>query len=175
YGITVPKPWQAWETAFFYRILSVLEHPKAGARLIDYGCNTGDSDTLNCTKTCSNNTLMFGSPENLWNCVTLETMGMIVGPGNDTINKASEKEMDEIFHFGTVEEFNSLNVFRPFRKCLSQSCSDSKYGKCTPGIKVFQCDAVNQVNIWDLGRLLNDRYCRDADIGIDTDIAGPGV
>ncbi|RBR07563.1 hypothetical protein FVER53590_12692 [Fusarium verticillioides] len=71
---------------------------------------------------------MYNSPGNLWNCMVLATLGMLVGPGNDTIDRESEKKMDEQFHFGTVEKFNSLNVFRKVRDCAWASCSDSTYG-----------------------------------------------
>ncbi|RKL21271.1 hypothetical protein BFJ68_g2539 [Fusarium oxysporum] len=110
HGIAISEQWQAWETAHFFRVKSIIENPTVGARLISYGCNNGDGSSLNCTKTCSNATLMYSSPENLWNCMTPATLGMLVGPGNDTIDHESEKKMDEKFHFGTVEKFNSLNI-----------------------------------------------------------------
>ncbi|KAL4728290.1 hypothetical protein ACLX1H_005032 [Fusarium chlamydosporum] len=111
HDIYIPKQWQAWETAHFKRVKSVTEQPDIPAQLITSGCNNGDPNALNCTVTCSNATLMYSNPENLWNCMTLATVAMLVGPGNDTINLESEKKMDEIFHFGTVAKFNDLDVF----------------------------------------------------------------
>ncbi|WKT43567.1 hypothetical protein QSH57_008403 [Fusarium oxysporum f. sp. vasinfectum] len=174
HGIAISEQWQAWETAHFFRVRSIIENPTVGARLVSYGCNNGDGSSLNCTKTCSNATLMYNSPENLWNCMTLATLGMLVGPGNDTIDRESEKKMDEKFHFGTVEKFNSLNVFRKVRDCAWVSCSDSTYGSCTSSLQGFKCGPVSPNNIAKFGRVMAKPYCQAASAGIDLDIAGQG-
>ncbi|RKK89740.1 hypothetical protein BFJ71_g12113 [Fusarium oxysporum] len=81
HGIAISEQWQAWETAHFFRVKSIIENPTVGARLISYGCNNGDGSSLNCTKTCSNATLMYSSPENLWNCsCTSSLQGFKCGP-----------------------------------------------------------------------------------------------
>ncbi|KAM0081532.1 hypothetical protein ACKRZS_006318 [Fusarium odoratissimum] len=175
HGIAISEQWQAWETAHFFRVRSIIENPTVGARLISYGCNNGDGSSLNCTKTCSNATLMYNSPENLWNCMTLATLGMLVGPGNDTIDRESEKKMNEKFHFGTVEKFNSLNVFRKVRDCAWASCSDSTYGSCTSSLQGFKCGPVSANNIAKFGRVMAKPYCQAASAGIDLDIAGQGI
>ncbi|EXK83492.1 hypothetical protein FOQG_12193 [Fusarium oxysporum f. sp. raphani 54005] len=175
HGIAISEQWQAWETAHFFRVRSIIENPTVGARLISYGCNNGDGSSLNCTKTCSNATLMYSSPQNLWNCMTLATLGMLVGPGNDTIDRESEKKMDEKFHFGTVEKFNSLNVFRKVRDCAWASCSDSTYGSCTSSLQGFKCGPVSPNNIAKFGRVMAKPYCQAASAGIDLDIAGQGI
>ncbi|KAL7769811.1 hypothetical protein ACKLNR_001195 [Fusarium oxysporum f. sp. zingiberi] len=175
HGIAISEQWQAWETAHFFRVRSIIENPTVGARLISYGCNNVDGSSLNCTKTCSNATLMYNSPENLWNCMTLATLGMLVGPGNDTIDRESEKRMDEKSHFGTVEKFNSLNVFREVRDCAWASCSDSTYGSCTSSLQGFKCGPVSPNNIAKFGRVTAKPYCQAASAGIDLDIAGQGI
>ncbi|KAG5814274.1 hypothetical protein H9Q74_002885 [Fusarium xylarioides] len=175
HGIEISEQWQAWETAHFFRVKSIIENPTVGARLISYGCDNGDDSSLNCTTTCSNATLMYGSPQNLWNCITLATLGMLVGPGNDTIDRESEKKMDEQFHFGTAEKFNSLNVFRKVRDCAWASCSDSTYGHCTSSLQGFKCGPVSPDNIAKFGRVMAKPYCQAASAGIDLDIAGQGI
>ncbi|EXL63195.1 hypothetical protein FOCG_01561 [Fusarium oxysporum f. sp. radicis-lycopersici 26381] len=150
HGIAISEQWQAWETAHFFRVKSIIENPTVGARLISYGCNNGDGSSLNCTKTCSNATLMYSSPENLWNCMTPATLGMLVGPGNDTIDHESEKKMDEKFHFGTVEN-------------------------CTSSLQGFKCGPVSPNNIAKFGRVMAKPYCQAASAGIDLDIAGQGI
>ncbi|KAI1029336.1 hypothetical protein LB504_010778 [Fusarium proliferatum] len=175
HGIAISEQWQAWETAHFFRVRSIIENPTVGARLSSYGCNNGDANSLNCTTTCSNATLMYSSPENLWNCITLATLGMLVGPGNDTIDRESEKEMDDKFHFGTVEKFNALNVFRKVRDCAWASCSDSTYGSCTSSLQGFKCGPVSPDNIAKFGRVMAKPYCQAANAGIDLDIAGQGI
>ncbi|SCO84170.1 uncharacterized protein FRV6_08297 [Fusarium oxysporum] len=175
HGIAISEQWQAWETVHFFRVRSIIENPTVGARLISYGCNNGDGSSLNCTKTCSNATLMYSSPENLWNCMTLATLGMLVGPGNDTIDRESEKKMDEKFHFGTVEKFNSLNVFRKVRDCAWASCSDSTYGSCTRSLQGFKCGPVSPNNIAKFGTVMAKPYCQAASASIDLDIAGQGI
>jgi hypothetical protein len=90
-GIAIPLRWQRWETAHIYRISSLMENPSEPARLLSYGCNVHDPDVfsngedpwpdpshLNCTETCSDPALMYASPENLWNCMTLATVAMMV-------------------------------------------------------------------------------------------------
>ncbi|KAM0203349.1 hypothetical protein ACHAQI_010410 [Fusarium lateritium] len=175
HGIPLSRQWQAWEAAHFFRVKSIIDHPDTGARLISYGCNNGDPSALNCTTTCSNSTLMYSLPENLWNCMTLATLGMLVGPGNDTIDKGSEMKMDKIFHFGTVEKFNGLNVFRTVRDCAWASCSDSTYGHCTGSLQPFKCNPVSPTNIETFGNVMAKPYCQAASAGIDLDIAGQGI
>jgi hypothetical protein len=175
HGIPLSEQWQAWETAHFFRVKSIIDNPSVAARLISYGCNNGDPSTLNCTTTCSNATLMYSLPENLWNCMTLATLGMLVGPGNDTIDRGSEMKMDAIFHFGTVEKFNRLNVFRKARDCAWASCSDSTYGHCTGSLQRFKCNPVSPTNIESFGNVMAKPYCQVASAGIDLDIAGQGV
>lgn len=176
-GIEIPYRWQAWETANFFRIDSILDpgNEKMPVRLISYGCNNGDPERLNCTETCSNRTLMYNSPENLWNCMTLATMAMVIVPGDDTIDEATEEEAAEKFGFGSLEEFNKLNVFTSVRNCVWASCSDSAYGKCTSSLHRFQCTRIHPDNIASFGRVLEGPYCQAADAGIDFDIAGQGV
>ncbi|KAM0360617.1 hypothetical protein ACHAP4_002702 [Fusarium culmorum] len=175
HGINIPKQWQAWETAHLFRVKSIAEQPEVPARLISYGCNNGDPDALNCTTTCANATLMHSKPENLWNCMTLATLGMLVSPGNDTIDRENEKEMDDIFHFGTVEKFNTLNVFTKVRNCAWASCSDSTYGHCTSSLHGFKCNPIKPSNIEKFGRVMAKPYCQAASAGIDLDIAGQGI
>ncbi|KAI1050683.1 hypothetical protein LB507_009364, partial [Fusarium sp. FIESC RH6] len=175
HDIHIPKQWQAWETAHFFRVLTITKYPDVPARLISYGCNNGDLNALNCTETCRNATLMYGSPENLWNCMTLATVAMVVRPGNDTIDRESEREMNEIFHFGTVEEFNKHNVFRTIRNCAWASCSDSTYGHCTGSLYKFKCGPISPTNIESFGRVMGRPYCQAASAGIDLDIAGQGI
>ncbi|KAF5713690.1 hypothetical protein FGLOB1_3908 [Fusarium globosum] len=175
HGIVISEQWQAWETAHFFRVRSIIENPTVGARLISYGCNNGDANSLNCTTTCSNATLMYSAPENLWNCMSLATLGMLVGPGNDTIDRESEKEMDDKFHFGTVEKFNTLDVFRKVRDCAWASCSDSTYGSCTSSLQGFKCAPISPDNIAKFGRAMAKPYCQAASAGIDLDIAGQGI
>ncbi|KAF5001070.1 hypothetical protein FGRMN_1264 [Fusarium graminum] len=175
HGIPLAKRWQLWETAHFLRVKPIIDSPEIPARLISYGCNNGDSNLLNCTATCSNTTLMYDSSANVWNCITLATLAMLVGPGNDTIDRDSEREMDEKFHFGTVEKFNGLGVFQKVRSCAWASCSDSTYGRCTDSLWPFKCNAVSQYNIQDFGNVMAGPYCRAARAGIDLDIAGQGI
>ncbi|RGP80280.1 hypothetical protein FLONG3_1581 [Fusarium longipes] len=175
HGINIPKQWQAWETAHLLRIKSITEQPQIPARLISYGCNNGDPNALNCTTTCANATLMYSSPENLWNCMTLATLGMLVGPGNDTIDRENESKMNDIFHFGTVEKFNTLDVFKTVRNCAWASCSDSTYGHCTSSLRDFKCVRIAPDNIERFGRVMAKPYCQAASAGIDLDIAGQGI
>ncbi|KAF5656299.1 hypothetical protein FHETE_11059 [Fusarium heterosporum] len=175
HGIPLAERWQLWEAAHFLRVKPIIDHPEIPARLISYGCNNGDPYLLNCTATCSNATLMYDSSANLWNCITLATLAMLVGPGNDTIDRVSEREMDERFHFGTVEKFNELGVFGKVRACAWASCSDSTYGRCTNSLWRFKCTAVSQHNIQDFGNVMAGPYCQAAGAGIDLDIAGQGI
>lgn len=107
--------------------------------------------------------------------MTLATVAMLTVPGNDTIDRESEKKMDEIFHFGNVEKFDKLQVFRTVRNCAWASCSDSTYGHCTGSLYDFKCGPIKPINIERFGRVLAKPYCQAASAGIDSDIAGQGV
>jgi hypothetical protein len=175
HGFSIHEQWQAWETAHFFCVNEIVENPTDGARLVSIGCNNGDASSPNCTTACSNATLMYSSPVNLWNCMTLAMLGILIGQGNNTIDRDSERKMDERFHFGTVEKFNSLNVFRKVRDCAWASCSDSTYGSCTSSLQGFKCGPVSPDNIAEFGRAMTKPYCQAASAGIDLDNAGQGV
>ncbi|KAM0549764.1 hypothetical protein ACHAPJ_009202 [Fusarium lateritium] len=174
-GTNIPPEWQMWEEAYFKRVNATLADPNHTALLIEDGCNNGDSEELNCTKTCDSAEYMFKSPQNLWNCMTLSTVAMKVvpEPTNDTVNRDSENEMRDKFHFGSLRDFQY--PFGKVRKCLWQSCSDSKYGTCTPDLVNYQCDLINQFTVEKFGAVLTTSYCRNADPGIDSDLVGQGV
>ncbi|KAF4473353.1 hypothetical protein FAGAP_13208 [Fusarium agapanthi] len=106
------------------------------------------------------------SPQNLWNCMTLSTVAM------KTVNEGSEKDMDDMFHFGSLSDFDKLFAFRKVRECLWQSCSDSKHGKCTEDLFAYQCSPIQQLSIGDFGTVLPQRYCSVADPGFDFDLVG---
>ncbi|KAF6516090.1 hypothetical protein HZS61_004831 [Fusarium oxysporum f. sp. conglutinans] len=127
-GTSIPPEWQMWEEAYFKRVSETLADSNHTATLINDGCDNGDSELLNCTKTCGSAEYMFKSPQNLWNCMTLSTVAMKVvpEPTNDTVNRESESEMKDKFHFESLRDFRY--PFGKVRKCLWQSCSDSKYG-----------------------------------------------
>ncbi|RSL57726.1 hypothetical protein CEP53_006369 [Fusarium sp. AF-6] len=178
YNYTHPTPilWQAWHEAYFRKIGSVLHADGEPVRLFESGCTTDKWTAPNCTRTCSDAKYMFSSPENVWNCMTLAAVTMEVVPGNKTVDPDSLKEMDEQFDLGgSLEAFDKLHVFTRVRRCFWQSCSDSKYGNCASELEDFRCDPVSPGNIKDFDRVINYAYCRDADLGVDSDIAGPGI
>ncbi|KAF5694498.1 hypothetical protein FDENT_1110 [Fusarium denticulatum] len=53
HGIAISEQWQAWETAHFFRVRSIIENPTVGARLISYGCDNGDGSPLNWIVQCT--------------------------------------------------------------------------------------------------------------------------
>ncbi|KAF5535794.1 hypothetical protein FMEXI_10630 [Fusarium mexicanum] len=176
-GTIIPPEWQMWDEAYFKRVSDTLADPTHTATLMAEGCNNGDFGDLNCTKTCDSAEYMFRIPQNLWNCMTLSTVAMkvIPEPTNDTVNEASEKAMDDLFHFGSLRDFDKLFAFRKVRECLWQSCSDSKYGKCTEDLFGYQCSPIHQFSIGNFGTVLSERYCSVADPGFDFDLVGQGV
>ncbi|KAL6691253.1 hypothetical protein J3F84DRAFT_387209 [Trichoderma pleuroticola] len=175
-GAAISPEWQMWAKAYFKRVSETLADPRHTAKLMAEGCDNGDPGELNCTKTCSSAEYMFRSPQNLWNCMTLSTVAMkvIPKPTNDTVNQGSEKDMDDMFHFGSLRDFDQLFVFRKVRECMWQSCSDSKYGKCTDGLFDYQCTPIHQFSIENFGTVLSERYCSVADPGFDFDLVGEG-
>ncbi|EEU37079.1 uncharacterized protein NECHADRAFT_52208 [Fusarium vanettenii 77-13-4] len=178
YNYTHPTPtlWQAWHEAYFRRVGGAIYANGEYVRLYESGCKTDSWTAPNCTRTCSNNTYMFSSPENVWNCITLAEVSMEVGPGNKTVDPVNFKQMDDKFDLGgSLESFHELFVLLRVRRCFWQSCSDSKYGKCTLDLECFRCNPVDPGNIQDFDRAINHAYCRDADLGVDSDIAGPGI
>ncbi|KAI1012821.1 hypothetical protein LB504_008507 [Fusarium proliferatum] len=176
-GTIISPEWQMWDEAYFKRMSDTLADPTHTGKLMAEGCNNGDSEELNCTKTCDSAEYMFRSPQNLWNCMTLSTVAMkvIPEPTNDTVNRDSEKDMDAMFHFGSLRDFDRLYAFRKVRECLWQSCSDSKYGKCTEDLFDYQCSPIHQFSLGNFGTVLSERYCSVADPGFDFDLVGQGV
>ncbi|EWY82926.1 hypothetical protein FOYG_15008 [Fusarium oxysporum NRRL 32931] len=120
-GTSIPPEWQMWEEAYFKRVSETLADSNHTATLINDGCDNGDSEQLNCTKTCGSAEYMFKSPQNLWNCMTLSTVAMKVvpEPTNDTVNRKSESEMKDKFHFESLRDFRY--PFGKFGTVLSTS------------------------------------------------------
>ncbi|KAF4465534.1 hypothetical protein FALBO_7618 [Fusarium albosuccineum] len=176
-GTIILPDWQMWQEAYFKRVSDTLADPKHTAKLMQNGCDNGDSGEPNCIRTCNSTENMFRTPQNLWNCMTLSTVAMKVVPEPriDTVNEDSEKEMGEMFQFHSLKDFDQLYAFRKVRRCLWQSCSDSKYGSCTEGLLDYQCSPIHQFNVDAFGKILSENYCQDADPGFDFDLVGQGV
>lgn len=171
-----PTEWQAWHEAYFRRVSTVLSTDGERVRLLSSGCTTPDSALRNCSRICGNTTAMFSSPGNVWNCMALATVTMETVQGSKRVDPGNLKAIDEEFDLGgSLEAFDRLRVFKHVRQCFLQSCSDSKYGKCTQQLQRFRCESISPDNLGRFGSVIKGAFCGDADLGIDSDIAGPGV
>ncbi|KAF5550395.1 hypothetical protein FNAPI_7730 [Fusarium napiforme] len=173
---TIPSEFRAWEVAWLYRLPAIIDNAQIPARLIKSGCSV--DNVTNCHEACGSAEHMFSSPETLWNCLTLATVAMMTntkGHGEDNISNETLEEVDQRFRTGPLNEFWERGALLKYVKCALQSCSDSKFGGCPPGLWAFQCQKITPTNIKDLGRIMSTDYCDKADPGIDYDIAGPGV
>lgn len=177
HDVQIPSEWQSWEEAYFSRVALIVDNPHEPAILITSGCDVGDGGPPNCTKVCSDKTLLFSSVENLRNCMTLATVTMLTVPVPevDDIDVENMEKMGRLFNFNSLKDFDKIFVFKSIRECLWQSCSDSKYGKCAPNLVSFQCTPINQYSIDEFGSILKNEYCQDAAAAVDGDIAGQGV
>ncbi|KAG5748409.1 hypothetical protein H9Q70_008910 [Fusarium xylarioides] len=171
---TIPQDWRAWEVAWLYRLPAIITHDTVPARLIENGCIV--DNVTNCHKACGSEEYMFSNPETLWNCLTLATVAMMsTNRGPDSISNDTLEEVDKKFNTDPLDEFWRLGALLSYVKCALQSCSDSKFGGCPPELWTFQCQMLTSKNIKDLGRIMSTEYCDKADLGIDYDIAGPGI
>ncbi|KAM0431371.1 hypothetical protein ACHAPT_005348 [Fusarium lateritium] len=173
------QKWFFWETVWLNLINRVVDHPEDPLFLIDDGCQTKEYG-INCTEACSKPTYLFGSPETLWNCVTLATLHITAWGNSDearvqvTINVDSEKEARQRLRLGPLKDFDSAGVFRNYRACALESCLTSELG-CSLGLGQFQGDSVTYDKTLELGSTMSQNYCTKADLGIDSDLAGPGI
>ncbi|KAF5617317.1 uncharacterized protein FTJAE_12687 [Fusarium tjaetaba] len=172
---TEPPDWGLWDLCFFKIISSYLGEPVQYAHLIDTECSVENSAILNCTETCSKEEELFKNPENLWNCVMLATLAVQTVDRNDTVQPGNESEANNIFNFGSLEDFHQLRVLDTLRGCLWESCSTFDDGKCVPAFGPFQSTNVTADTIIEFGNVLNNSYCEGVDFQIDADITGPGV
>ncbi|PNP76112.1 hypothetical protein FNYG_10670 [Fusarium nygamai] len=173
---TIPSEFRAWEIAWLDRLHAIINNAQVPARLIESGCIV--DNITNCHKACGSAEHMFSSPETLWNCLTLATVAMMTntkGGGPDTISNQTLEKVNETFRTGPLNEFWERRALLKYVKCALQSCSDSKFGGCPPGLWAFQCQMITPTNIKDLGRIMSTEYCDKADPGIDYDIAGPDI
>ncbi|CAI6099104.1 unnamed protein product [Clonostachys chloroleuca] len=172
---TLPSAWTFWGNAYLYRMTSILDNPRIPAKLISSGCQT-EHMGRNCSAACGNLTSLFGSPETLWNCVTISTVAlMTTNGGPDTLDQHGEDIALNDFHSGSLDKFVDVGVFRNYRECALRSCSDSRFGGCPLKLPKFQCGFVTKDTIGELAKLMRHQYCKSADPGIDYDIAGPGI
>ncbi|CEF71820.1 hypothetical protein SNK03_000021 [Fusarium graminearum] len=170
---TIPPDFRAWEVSWLTRLHAVIDNPTVPARLIESGCIV--DNVRNCTKACESADHMFSNPETLWNCLTLATVAVMTTNGPDTISNDTLASVDKEFGTGRLYEFWKRRALLKYVKCALQSCSDSKFGGCPPGLWAFQCQRIGPRNIKKLGRIMSTEYCDKADPGIDYDIAGPGI
>ncbi|KAF5705172.1 hypothetical protein FMUND_12195 [Fusarium mundagurra] len=157
YTYDTPELWQAWHEAYFRRISSVLGANGEWVRLKDDGCTMPEYKTPNCTRTCSNATSMFYSESNVWNCIALATVSIQVLQGNKSFDEENVVSMDQRFNLGGSDfrAIDQLGIFAQFEPYRSQP--------------------INAGNILDFANIINGPYCRNTSLGIDPDIAGPGI
>ncbi|KAF4477181.1 hypothetical protein FAGAP_12473 [Fusarium agapanthi] len=177
YTYDTPEMWQAWHEAYFRRISSVLGANGEWVRLKDDGCTMPEYKTPNCIRTCSNATSIFYSESNVWNCIALATVSIQVLQGNKSFGEENVVSMDQRFNLGGSDfrAIDQLGIFAQVRGCFSQSCAESKFGKCTSEFEPYQSRPINAGNILDFANMINGPYCRNTSLGIDPDIAGPGI
>ncbi|UPK99925.1 hypothetical protein LCI18_010860 [Fusarium solani-melongenae] len=171
--------WQNWETAWLKLIERVANYTKDPIVLIDDGCKT-EADGISCTEAGSNSTYLFKSAETLWNCVGLATLHMTTWNNPDeghpriTINRDDEKEVRQRFQLGPLEDFNYVDVFQNYRACATESCFISELG-CSLEFDEFQNIPVTYEKTLEFGYIMSHNYCTNGDLGIDGDLAGPGL
>ncbi|KAG4291538.1 hypothetical protein FPRO06_13759 [Fusarium proliferatum] len=157
YTYDTPEPWQAWHEAYFRRISSVLGANGEPVRLKDDGCTMPEYTTPNCTRTCSNATSMFYSESNVWNCIALATVSIQVLQGNKSFDEENVALMDQRFNLGgsDLRAIDQLGIFAQF--------------------KPYRSRPINASNIREFANITNGPYCQSTSLGIDSDIAGPGI
>lgn len=120
---------------------------------MEHGCNTANSKNeyiLNCTETCRTKEIMFATPENLWNCVTLSVVANQVVWADDTVDQENQEQMDSVFHFDFMRQFETLGIVTNARDCLWQSCSDPKYDMCSTSLIPHRAETSRIVSLADL-------------------------
>ncbi|KAF4910715.1 hypothetical protein CGCVW01_v011635 [Colletotrichum viniferum] len=174
-GYHIPPVWFQWEQAYFGQLSTVINNDSVPARLVKNGCYLFDG-SINCNKACGNVTLMFETPETLWNCVTLATLSLLTrfpheDPGRDRINATHEAEANRTLNFGELRKLDY--PFRLLRGCALESCST--FGGCPFPLTEVLAIPINTSRIDDFANIMSGSYCASAHPGIDFDIAGPGV
>lgn len=176
FGHDVSQIWLQWERAYLTQVANIIDHPAAPAELIESGCKVYGSLDSDCTKACRNITTMFGSPETLWNCVTLATLSILTRQNHSTdngpylINEAQAIKANKSLNFD-LETFDF--PFGNYRPCALESCI--VFGRCHVDITQFLTSPINNSRINELASMMSGYYCTSAQPGIDLDIAGPGV
>ncbi|KAF5575100.1 hypothetical protein FPANT_11473 [Fusarium pseudoanthophilum] len=177
YTYDTPVMWQAWHEAYFGRVSGVLGANGEPVRLTKNGCTMHEYKTPDCIRTCSNATSMFYTESNVWNCIALATVSIEVLQGNKSFDKENVVSMDRRFNLGGSDfrAFDQLGVFAQLRGCFTESCTESKFGKCTSRFEPYKSRPVNAGNIIDFANIINGPYGGNTSMGIDPDIAGPGI
>ncbi|CEI61996.1 unnamed protein product [Fusarium venenatum] len=145
--LLITSEWQAWETVWIFRLPFISKNFSIYPILFESGCDI--NNTTNCKKECNSKQTLFGSPESLWNCLTIAA----VVADRGFINWGRWRDTATVL-------FNPT----PIRGCLSELWEDK-----------FQYIPLNLSIIEDLGRIMGEDYCTGADPSIDFDIVGPGV
>ncbi|KAK0702203.1 hypothetical protein B0H67DRAFT_558515 [Lasiosphaeris hirsuta] len=139
------------------------------------GC-TIPSRTKDCALACTEPKLLFGSLSTLASCITIAVAAILKQDGTLSL---SETDTHNLEQHGILQlaSFDGGAVFRDVFQCALTSCNMTSEGPCPRDIQELETSPINAgllVTIQD--RFQN--YCEEIlhqHIGIDADVAGPGV
>ncbi|KAH0428477.1 hypothetical protein CcaCcLH18_09035 [Colletotrichum camelliae] len=172
-GHHIPPDWLQWQATYLTLIPSLINDPEEPAQLVRSGCTIDGQ--VNCRKACGNSTSMFSDSDTLWNCLTLATVSLRTdgADGKDEVNSENVTEIDNVFQVGDFSTFGF--PFTSYSACMEDSCSDLEFGDCSRGTNKLLKSPINNTGIENLSKILQKEYCRHVNVGIDFDIAGPGI
>jgi hypothetical protein len=137
------------------------------------GCADTVGGAPNCTRACADNSLLFGSRSTLKSCVTLSTVAFLAQNGKISVGSAFTEMMAEI-GVRDVMSFNGTQVLDGVTKCIVATCRDMGISACTESTLALRSTNIGPGSLPAIYTGLAE-YCDNVDIGISSDIAGPGV
>jgi len=142
------------------------------SRLDGMGCHTSFG-TTDCSLSCMDPGLLFGSLSSLTNCITLSAASLLL------INNLTEEETGRLSLFGVlnIADFNASKVFDSVTQCALASCEQTGPRHCSSGLRSLETKTPDAGSLHLLRQEMRG-YCNNTllpFVSIAPDIAGPGV
>lgn len=154
----------------FESLIQNAIHGRNGLYWLIDGCRVdGRSD---CPRICEDRGLLFGSPENFYNCVALASLSYWTQHTRRFyIPREMDGAMSTIMGSTSLASFDRRSVLQSFVTCAQDACgADGLHKPCDDSVRKLSLDASDRAIFEAM-----DKFCLDLEAEINPDIFGPGV
>ncbi len=128
----------------------------------------------NCSVACTDKRLLFGSIDTLTNCLLLATAALFVQNGYPALGLGNADNVTQLSGVPSLADFDGTRVLNEVVQCAVGACQDTSLGTCSASTLSLENATAG---FHSLDTVLDGlkHYCDDVPVGVNADIAGPGV